>query len=32
MVKRVARKGANSGKNFLGCIKFPRCRGMRTIG
>lgn len=32
MVKRVARKGANSGKNFWGCVEFPRCRGVRTIG
>ncbi|MBS0423034.1 MAG: restriction endonuclease [Proteobacteria bacterium] len=32
MVKRVARKGANSGKNFWSCIEFPRCRGVRTIG
>lgn len=32
MVKRVARKGANSGKNFWGCVEFPRCRGMRAIG
>ena len=30
MVKRVARKGANSGKNFWGCVEFPRCRGMRA--
>lgn len=32
MVKRVARKGANSGKNFWGCVEFPRCRGARAIG
>lgn len=32
MVKRVARKGANSGKNFWGCVEFPRCRGIRAIG
>lgn len=32
MVKRVARKGANSGKNFWGCVEFPRCRGVRAIG
>ncbi|MEQ1778036.1 MAG: restriction endonuclease [Nitrosomonas sp.] len=31
MVKRVARKGANSGKNFWGCVEFPRCRGIRAI-
>lgn len=32
MVKRVARKGSNSGKNFWGCVEFPRCRGVRAIG
>lgn len=32
MVKRVARKGANSGKNFWGCVEYPRCRGIRAIG
>lgn len=32
MVKRVARKGANSGKKFWGCVEFPRCRGVRAIG
>lgn len=31
MIKRVARKGANSGKNFWGCVEFPRCRGIRAI-
>lgn len=31
MVKRVARRGANSGKNFWGCVEFPRCRGIRAI-
>lgn len=32
MVKRIARRGANSGKTFWGCVEFPRCRGIRTIG
>ena len=31
MIKRVARKGANSGKTFWGCVQFPRCRGIRVI-
>jgi restriction system protein len=27
MVKRMAKKGANAGSEFLGCSKFPKCRG-----
>ncbi|MCC7091558.1 MAG: restriction endonuclease [Nitrosomonas sp.] len=32
MVKRIARKGTNFGKTFWGCVEFPRCRGIRTLG
>lgn len=32
MVKRTARKGANVGSEFLGCSKFPTCRGVRQLG
>jgi restriction system protein len=31
MVVRVARKGPNSGNKFLGCTKFPQCRGASPI-
>lgn len=31
MVERKARRGKNSGKNFLGCSNFPRCRGTRDL-
>lgn len=27
MIRRVARRGANAGKAFWGCSKFPKCRG-----
>lgn len=27
MVKRTAKKGANTGSEFFGCSKFPKCRG-----
>ena len=29
MKLRVAKAGANSGKSFWGCVKFPDCRGTR---
>lgn len=29
MVKRTAKKGANAGSQFWGCIKYPACRGTR---
>lgn len=32
MVKRVARKGANAGGEFWGCIRYPQCNGVRAIG
>lgn len=33
MVRRVARKGANAGKEFWGCSMYPRCRGvMNSMG
>jgi four helix bundle suffix protein len=31
MKQRTARKGANAGKSFLGCSKYPDCRGTREI-
>lgn len=29
MVRRVARRGRNSGNSFWGCSRFPRCKGTR---
>lgn len=29
MVRRVAKQGANKGKEFFGCSRFPNCRGIR---
>ncbi|MGV3591732.1 MAG: restriction endonuclease [Gammaproteobacteria bacterium] len=29
MVRRVARRGLNVGKSFLGCSRYPKCRGTR---
>lgn len=31
MTKRTAKKGANAGKQFWGCITFPKCRGTVSI-
>lgn len=31
MKKRVARQGANAGKEFWGCIAYPRCNGTRPV-
>jgi restriction system protein len=31
MVKRVARKGVHKGQAFLGCPRFPECRGTRPL-
>lgn len=31
MKKRVARQGANSGKEFLGCVTYPKCNGIRPL-
>lgn len=31
MVKRVARRGAESGSTFWGCSNYPKCRGTRAI-
>lgn len=30
LVKRVAKKGANIGKEFLGCSNFPKCRFIKN--
>ena len=32
MVRRVAKRGPNSGQAFWGCLRFPDCRGTRPIG
>ena len=31
MKKRVARQGANAGKEFWGCVAYPKCNGTRQI-
>jgi restriction system protein len=31
MSKRTAKKGANAGSQFWGCVKYPACRGTRSI-
>lgn len=31
MKKRVARQGNNSGKEFWGCVAFPKCKGTRAL-
>ena len=31
MVMRTAKRGRNSGQKFLGCSRFPQCRGTRVI-
>jgi len=31
MIKRVAKKGINSGKEFWSCSTYPRCNGTRNI-
>ncbi len=31
MKKRVAHKGANAGKEFWGCVAFPKCSGTRPV-
>lgn len=31
MVKRVAKRGTNSGNIFWGCTGFPKCRGIRSV-
>lgn len=30
MVRRTAKRGANAGKVFWGCAKFPACKGVRS--
>ncbi len=30
MIRRTAHHGANSGRSFWGCSRFPRCRGTRN--
>ena len=31
MIKRIAKKGTNAGKEFYGCSNFPTCRGVVNI-
>ena len=31
MIKRVAKKGVNSGKEFWSCSGYPECYGTRKI-
>ena len=31
LVKRVAKRGANAGKEFMGCSNYPACRYTREI-
>ena len=31
MIKRVAKKGINSGKEFWSCSGYPECMGTRKI-
>ena len=31
MIKRMARKGINSGKEFWSCSDYPNCNGTRKI-
>ena len=31
MVRRVAKRGVNTGKAFLGCSRFPTCKGVRSL-
>ena len=32
MIKRVAKKGVNSGREFWSCSGYPQCNGTRKIG
>ena len=32
MTRRVARRGANKGREFWGCTGYPECTGLREIG
>lgn len=32
MLQRVAKQGANAGKQFWGCSTYPACKGTRAIG
>lgn len=31
MIKRMARQGANLGKEFWGCVTYPKCNGIRSL-
>lgn len=32
MACRVAKRGANAGKSFWGCSRYPACKGVRALG
>lgn len=32
MMKRTAKKGANPGSQFWGCMTYPKCKGTRAVG
>ena len=32
MLKRMAKKGINSGKEFWSCSSYPECNGTRSVG
>jgi restriction system protein len=32
MVRRIARRGAQAGKQFWGCTRYPACKGTRALG
>jgi len=31
MTRRTAKRGANAGRDFWGCLKYPACKGVRDI-
>ena len=31
MIKRIAKRGPNTGKEFYGCSNYPQCKGIRSI-
>lgn len=31
MVQRMAKRGTNAGRSFMGCSRYPECRGIRDV-
>ncbi|MBR4327616.1 MAG: topoisomerase DNA-binding C4 zinc finger domain-containing protein [Bacteroidales bacterium] len=31
MIKHVAKRGANSGREFWGCANYPNCKGTKNL-